>query len=161
MRASSLQLESSAITRLHVEVNRDFPTDDASASFSDFAGAGLESGVEFGPDENAPRRYFLKLEVRLPGTEATPCPYTLNLEVIGIFRCTGGEVEDDEKLVGVNGPAVLYGSVRELVMLITSRGPFPPMVLPTVNFVPPDLTVDAEGHAVATSGNNPQSSNSL
>ena len=150
MQASSLQLESSAITRLHVEVNRGFPTDSTAAPFSDFSGAGLESNVEFGPDENDPRRYFLKLEVRLPGTEETPSPYTLDLEVIGIFRCTGGNIED-EKLVGVNGPAVLYGSVRELVMLITSRGPFPPMVLPTVNFVPPDLTVDVEGHAVAKS----------
>jgi preprotein translocase subunit SecB len=51
----------------------------------------------------------------------------------------------NETLVEYNGPAVLYGSIRELVMQVTSRGPFPPIVLPTVSFVNPETKVEPDG----------------
>jgi preprotein translocase subunit SecB len=38
-------------------------------------------------------------------------------------------------LVAVNGPALLYSSAREIIASITGRGPFPAIVLPSVNFL--------------------------
>lgn len=145
MKPSSLQLESSAITRVKIEVNKAFPKDRTNERFAAFEDANLGSSVEFGPDANNPRRYYLKLEISLPGTEQGPTPYILDLEIIGIFLCVNDNCEEDERLVEFNGPAVLYGSIRELVMQITSRGPFSPLVLPTVNFIPPDTKIGPDG----------------
>lgn len=139
MQASSLQLESSVITRVRIEANKEFAKkNDPQLRFIDFAGAGFESDVEYGPAGEEPRLFFLKLGIRLPGTEQTPTPYVVDIQLIGIFRCTGPNLSKDEAFVGVNGPAVLYGSIRELVTQITSRGPLPGLILPTVHFVPPD-----------------------
>lgn len=145
MQASSLQLDTSAITRLRVDANKDFPKDKARQRFEDFAEAGLESAVEHGKDEALDRRFYVKLNMRLPGAVEHPTPYTLDMEMVGIFNCTGGDPSKDEKLVAINGPAVLYGSIRELVLQITSRGPYPPLVLPTVNFIPPEVDVNPDG----------------
>lgn len=145
MQASSLQLESSAITRLKIEANKSYPKDLARDRFTRFGEAELESMVEVGSDANDKNRFFVKLEIKLPGSEETPTPYVLDLEIIGIFRCDLDDPEKSAVLVEVNGPAVIYGSIRELVMQITSRGPFAPLVLPTVNFVPPETEVEPDG----------------
>jgi hypothetical protein len=145
MQASPLQLESSAITRLNIEANTAYQATEDSVRFSDFAGAGLASSVECEALAGTDRRYAVRLSVRIPGTDAVQPPYTLNLEVIGIFQCEGSNPSRDEQLASINGPAVLYGSIRELVMQITSRGPFPPVVLPSVNFIPPDQSVAEDG----------------
>jgi preprotein translocase subunit SecB len=145
MQASSLQLESSAITRLKVEANKSFPKERAKERFDQFAEADLESTVEIAGDANDPHRYFVKLEMRLLGTEASPTPYAIDLEMIGIFTCGITDEEKRRQLVDINGPAVLYGSIRELVMQVTSRGPYPAVVLPTVSFVPPSVEVEPDG----------------
>ena len=148
MKQSSLQLESSTLTRIHVDANRAFPRDRASERFVSFAEADLESTVQFSRSPKDNRLYFVKLGIRLPGTETGPTPYILDLEIIGSFSF-GSKQAINEKFVAANGPAVLYGSIRELVMQITSRGPYPPLVLPTVNFVPPDTQVDDDGRPSA------------
>jgi preprotein translocase subunit SecB len=145
MQQSSLQLESSAITRVYVEANRTFPPDRAKDKFTTFAECGLESAVEYGPAPHNPRLYFVKLEIKLPGTETCQPPYFIDLEVVGTFLLSNQELPVNEKLVEFNAPAVLYGSIRELVMQVTSRGPFPPLVLPTVSFVSPDQKVEPDG----------------
>lgn len=148
MQASSLQLDNSAITRLKVEANKSFPKDRAKDRFANFSDAGLESTVEFGSDADNLRRFFVKLDMRMLGTEEHPTPYIVDVEIIGIFVCTGSDPSSDEKLAEINGPAVLYGSIRELVMQITSRGPYPPLIMPTVNFIPPEIDVNPDGTKV-------------
>lgn len=147
MKASFLQLESSAFTSVRIDVNKNFPIEHAQNVFDDYGGAGYTSFVELAADDTIPGRHYVKLEVRLPGTESVQPPYTLHLEIIGVFVCNSPG-EEVGRFVEVNGPAVLYGSVREMVTLVTSRGPFPPMVLPIVNFIPPGIEVDAEGRQI-------------
>jgi hypothetical protein len=43
--------------------------------------------------------------------------------------------EKAESLVANLGPSMLYGAMRELIMLITSRGPNPVVVLPAFSFI--------------------------
>lgn len=148
MQASSLQLDNSAITRLKIEANKSFPKDRAKERFVHFADAGLESNVEFGSDAEDPRRFYVRLDMRMLGTEEHPTPYAVDVEIVGIFICTGSNPNKDEKLAEINGPAVLYGSIRELVLQITSRGPYPPLVMPTVNFIPPELDLNPDGTKV-------------
>ena len=145
MQQSSLQLESSVITRVRIEANKEFPQEHAKEKFTAFSDSGLESVVKYGPAPQNPRLYFVKLEIKLLGTEVSPPPYFIDLEIVGTFSLPNIELPVNETLVECNGPAVLYGSIRELVMQVTSRGPFPPIVLPTVNFVNPDTKVEPDG----------------
>jgi preprotein translocase subunit SecB len=41
-------------------------------------------------------------------------------------------------LVEANGAALLYGAIRELVINLTSRGPWPAVVLNAVTFIRPE-----------------------
>lgn len=146
MQASLLQLETSVITRIRVEANQRYPHDDKTiGQFRAFAEAGLKSSVEFSQAEDMPRRYFLKLGILLEGTEKAQTPYLLDVEMVGVFQCIGKDADKDSSFVEINGAAVLFGSIRELVMQMTSRGPYPPMVLPTVNFIPPDREPKSDG----------------
>jgi preprotein translocase subunit SecB len=49
------------------------------------------------------------------------------------------EPEKTEQLVTVNGPALLYSAARELLALISGRGPFPDanmhVLLPSITFL--------------------------
>jgi preprotein translocase subunit SecB len=145
MQQSLLQLESSAITRVRIEANKNFPQNQVKKKFTDFSESGFESVVEYGPAPHNPRLYFVKLEIQLLGTEASQPPYLIDLEIVGTFSLPNAELPVNETLVEYNGPAVLYGSIRELVMQVTSRGPFPPIVLPTVSFVNPETKVEPDG----------------
>jgi len=40
-----------------------------------------------------------------------------------------------EDLVNVNGPSVLYSSAREIILMVTSRCPKGPWMLPSVTFI--------------------------
>ena len=44
--------------------------------------------------------------------------------------------EKKQKLVEVNGNAILYTSLRQILWSIMSNGPFQPLFIPTVMFVP-------------------------
>lgn len=145
MKASSLQLESSAVTRLHIEATKDLKGVDPAERFTAFGEADLGSTVEISADADTPHRHVVRLQVRLPGSEVQATPYAIDIEIYGIFHCHGPDHQHDETLLAVNAPAVLYGSVRELVMSATARGPYPMMVLPTVNFIDDGMEVAADG----------------
>ena len=145
MLASLLQLDSSAITRIRLDANKSYSKDLAAQRFDGFGEAGLESSVEVGNDANDSTRHFVKLGIRMLGTETVQPPYTLDVEIIGIFHCGSSETANRDLFIQVNGPAVLYGSIRELVMQLTSRGPFPPLVLPTVSFATPEAKFSPDG----------------
>jgi len=74
--------------------------------------------------------------LKLKGTpEKDPIPYHFDLEVIGIFTVAPEFPEKEmEKLVQIAGASMLYSATREFVLMVTSRGPFPPITLPTISF---------------------------
>ena len=141
MKQSVLQLLTSAFIRVRIEAGEDYARVHADEPFDAFGEAGLASSIEFSesPDEHG--RHTVKFELELPGTEAAPTPYVLDIAIVGLFTCSAGP-EKAAKYVELNGPAVLYGSIREMVMLITSRGPFGALVLPTVHFVPDEAEAE-------------------
>lgn len=61
--------------------------------------------------------------------------YLVAVELIGFFEVLPEFPEDKiEDLVTANAPALLYGAARELVLLVTARGPYSPFVLPSASF---------------------------
>jgi preprotein translocase subunit SecB len=76
------------------------------------------------------------LKVSCTPLEKNHCSYYFDLELVGFFE-TYSELSEEmaADIINVNGPSTLYGAARELVLLITGRGPFPPVSLPAVSFV--------------------------
>lgn len=104
--------------------------------FNAFREAGLSSKVQIGTSDDDPLDMAVKLEVSMDGDDCENIPFTFSIEVEGFFRVS--EKTPKEKIhdiISVNGPAVLYGSIRELILQVSSRNNYP-ITLPTVNFLP-------------------------
>jgi preprotein translocase subunit SecB len=96
-----------------------------------------------------PGMWRVTLDIEGKDDEATPPPYLFRLRGIGTFRYTGDDRPEPEiaRIVGVNGASIVFSSAREYLMLLTSRGPWGQMRLPTVSFA--DLEVGATDEEIA------------
>jgi preprotein translocase subunit SecB len=101
------------------------------------AGYDVACDIEVGQNATNPRRWRIQLEVKFSAKGVKRPAYKGEVTYVGIF--TVAEEYPNDKiphLVAVTGPSILYSSIRELVALLTGRGPIRPSVLlPTVSFV--------------------------
>jgi len=75
----------------------------------------------------------LRLSVK-PAGEAKPT-YLAEVEIAGKFSVEESWPEERiEQLVHANASAILYSTAREMISSITSRGPWPMLLLPSVSF---------------------------
>ena len=94
----------------------------------------IQAGL--GPVVGAENKYQVMLELsslRAPDGTGT-LPYEVTFQVVGQFSVLDPSYNDKEKLVRINGTSILYSAAREMVLLVTGRGPWGPYQLPTVNF---------------------------
>ncbi len=65
--------------------------------------------------------------------------YRFEIEMMGLFEVDKKLLADDrkhaEEMFRVNAPSILYGSVREILLQLTSRSIVGPYILPTVAFL--------------------------
>lgn len=89
-------------------------------------------------NENAPRdgqRWQVTLEIRHQPAPGVNFPYSYRVVLVGQFGVQDGvQSDDEERFVRIQGASVLYGMAREIVRALTGRGPYRPVILPTVNF---------------------------
>lgn len=79
--------------------------------------------------------YQVALEITLgPENDKKRQPYAIELVAIGIFH-VDPNFPDPEKLLRLNGAAILYGAAREFIITITSRGPWGPVTVPSISFL--------------------------
>jgi preprotein translocase subunit SecB len=79
---------------------------------------------------------MVKLQVSTVPAGELPIPYRVALEVIGFFSVLPDMPEAEvTNLVYMNGSALLYSAAREYLLLLTGRGPWPALQLPTTNFL--------------------------
>lgn len=86
------------------------------------------------PRKEISRETAYRLRLSLPPREGR-FAYSFEIVVVGYFRL--GEEVPDESIVRVldaNAPALLYGVAREALATSVGRGPFRPLILPTVHF---------------------------
>ena len=129
MISSPLHLDSYFFTRIRV---------DACPKGCEKPGEGLLSTkVECRKHKEQPRKWLVELGVRKAEDKEKGCPeYTFQIEIVGLFEVDETfPLEKVEGIVRANGPAVLFGAVREMVANLTARGPFPAVKLETVSFV--------------------------
>ena len=68
-----------------------------------------------------------------PEDEDHRIPYSIHLIGVGLFAVSENW-DDPEKLLKINGASMIYSAAREFLITVTSRGPWPPVILPTISF---------------------------
>lgn len=127
---SPLQLERVFFAKVHIE---------AQQRFESGGHCNTRTTVELARDNNDVLRYVVRLRVELLSPEKGTPPYLGQVEVVGIFKVASSiSQQQREQLAGVNGASILYGSAREMVAGVTARGPWPMVMLGTMNFLKPD-----------------------
>ncbi len=134
MHPSPLHLEHYFFTRISVEA----------APHTDKTSPGTLTGrVNCACHKEDPRRWMVTLTVQQKEDSEKKVPsYLVDIEICGFFNVDNSIADNRvEPIVKANGPAVLFGSVREIVALLTGRGPHPAVQLPSVTFIdePPTL----------------------
>lgn len=90
------------------------------------------------PDESEDRTYnvWLKVSNEEEKDDETICDYEFTIEAVGTFKVAEDFPADPEEMVERNGAAILFSSIRETLYTLTSRGPYNPICIPTVSFIP-------------------------
>ena len=96
----------------------------------------IDTDVGLGQHSDDPDRWMVTLGGHAKSPDEKPIPYKIDLEVVGFFRVEPDvDKEKAPLLIQANGAAILYSAAREYILTITGRGPWPPMLLPTTNFL--------------------------
>lgn len=131
MKTSPLLLDHYFLSDLHFSVNRKFKGDKEPELVEDQ----FEVQPNFERDKGCPKKWQVDLRLKCQLKAGVNSPYAFSLEIVGFFRVAEGfPKEKSELLVKTNGSSILYGIAREIVRDLTSRGPYPGMMLPSVSF---------------------------
>lgn len=110
----------------------------------------LEWHLQRHDDEaGAPRKAAYRLRLSLPPKE-NRFPYSFEIVMIGFFHLHDAVPEEQvARVLDANAPAVLYGAAREALATSIGRGPFRPLLLPSVNFLGVQREAQSEASAPA------------
>jgi len=127
--AIPLRLDGYFVTELSVKANARF--------FEAQARPDIVPDVTVGSMEKKTEddRFGLHLTIEVASTTDAVQPYEIKVGLFGMF-CVDKEVPQAERpaLIVHNGAHVLYGAARELVLSLTSRGPYGAVMLPLKHF---------------------------
>jgi preprotein translocase subunit SecB len=89
--------------------------------------------LEIGADD---LHWQVGLEVRVDGNQTPAPPYSIHIASRAQVRVSDPPTDPAEtaRIVGITGAGLLYSAVREMVLLLTSRGQFGPFMIPAMNF---------------------------
>lgn len=98
--------------------------------------ANVTTKVETAQHLSNKRDWKVALQINCEPNEKNVGGYSVTMELVGFFEVDNDLPEDRiGDVVAANAPAILYGAARELILLITGRGPFPPFSLPSATFI--------------------------
>lgn len=126
LKTSPLIIHSQSFWDVNVQANpdEDFGPGDIS----------VEREIQAMPDHGRAWSVYLDIKLNAHDGKKSP-PYTGSIIAQGIYEVHPDYPNDPERLVRVTGSSMLYGAVRELVSMITARGPNGMVTLPSVSFV--------------------------
>ena len=88
------------------------------------------------PNLEDPNRVAVLVEIESRTAAEVKFPYDFKVVMIGYFILNPDQpIEDRERAMmalKTTGASVLYSAARELIAVVTGRGPFPAVLLPTV-----------------------------
>jgi preprotein translocase subunit SecB len=129
--ASPVHLKNYFVTKLLVKANE--LADPAQLQNTE---ASLTTKLQTAKNTQDDRQWKVALNISCCPAEKKFAPYHIEAELVGFFEAEKTVPEDNiADLITANAPAILYSAARELILLITGRGPFPPFSLPSATFI--------------------------
>ena len=127
---SPLQLRGHRFTQLHLEaIAKGVPGEEAE----------VETKLSWARHKDNPREWKVDLKVTFEPTKEHNLAYRGYAEVVGFFEVIDGWPDEEcEALIAVNGASLLYGAIREMIMMMSARSSHGEFLLPTLRFHPPD-----------------------
>jgi len=133
MKLLPLQLESYFTTEVTFRANPEFATGQPSK----FGANDLDVTAECARLPNTSDRWQVTLHLKFQPPPTANSPYYFALQLVGVLWAAPMLPPDKvEALVRTNGPSLLFGVARELVRELSARGPFSPLMLPSLSFLP-------------------------
>lgn len=123
---SPIQLEEHRIIRVHFDTH----TDEGEVLSPAFRHAVIAS-----KQNNQHNRWLVRLDVEFfAESETVSSPYSGKIAVAGVFSLPDDFPEEKASdMVHMNGGAILYGTAREILSSLSSRGIYGSIILPTVD----------------------------
>ena len=152
MKLAPLQLADYWATTLHVDANPKYDTNGATEL--DIESIRVQHDVKRldsnEPEENG-AKWLVNLAIEQKKTEGRNIPYSFKLVMQGVVLSRPDlRGEKLEKMVAANGPAMLFGSAREIIRAATGRGPYAAVIIPSTNFLgSPDKKAALEATQIA------------
>lgn len=141
MSASPLSLVNYYYTSIEVRANEDISEDDLSNDKP--FGCGVNVKVSCGRAESSETDFMVSLRIELKEMKGKLKSYDGELSMVGFFEINPlFPVEERKKLLSIAGPSILYSSARDFMQTLTSRGPWPALMLPTISFIDKAETTD-------------------
>ncbi len=133
MKLSPLQLEAYFTTEITFRANPEF----AVGQPCKIGPNDLDVLAECARLPNSPDRWQVTLRLKFQPGPAVNSPYYFALQIVGVlWTAPSLPPERVEPLVRTNGPSMLFGVARELVRDLSARGPYSPLLLPSLSFLP-------------------------
>ena len=94
----------------------------------------VKTAIDLRQKKDDERRFLLQLNVTIGATGSEIPQYRGMVSAVGYFTVRPSYKEHPAELVAKHGAAILYNAIREMVVNVTSRGPWPVVTLPAVSF---------------------------
>jgi preprotein translocase subunit SecB len=135
MRPSPLTLKEYFTSDLHFSAQPQFNSDDASIVGSIHPDDLKVEITEKAHEEN-PLLRNCQISIELDDPTGNRFTYIFRITLVGFIEVIEEWPSDQvDKLVNANAPALLYSAARESLAMLTGRGPYPRILLPSVTFV--------------------------
>lgn len=114
----------------------------------------VETKVELGMptcDADDPHQFLLRIGISSTKSLPSAFPYRFAAQIEGIFRIEhDGDLNERKRLVLVNGGSMLFGIVREQILILSLRHKNGPLLLPSLDFrgLVPSAEQDASAQRV-------------
>lgn len=108
----------------------------------------LEIDSKGGQKKNAPSRWRFILKINSDDSPESDFPYEFSIHIVGFFN-TDADNPLPDIAVRTNATGLLYAAAREILASTTGRGPYPGVILPSVNFIdsplvqPPERVIES------------------
>lgn len=137
MEPSRLKLQSYHLVMISVIPRHDVDVPPL-GQYADFSNVEFGSSVTLHELDEADGPDGLQgLTVALTAKSGEGCtfPYNFEMEMMGVFDASDLPSEKRDVLLLVNGSSMLYGAMREMLLMVTQRCMHGPVMLPSVSFI--------------------------
>lgn len=133
MNEAPLLLKSYYITNVKIDVIQNHNSEKEYILSTD----DIDITVKFLTNKKFPGVWQVQLHIKHKPEEKSNIPYAFSLSMAGFFEVIKTYPKDKVgRLLELDAPAMLYSAAREFIAIITGRGPWGEMILPSTNFFP-------------------------